>query len=79
MNRVINGTADGKVTIDKIKYDAVRVWANETKYDDEKLAEVESIQADALVAIRAAETVEAVDAAFLEAYAKYDAVPTKTQ
>ena len=78
MNRVINGTADGKVTIDKIKYDAVRVWANETKYDDEKLAEVESIQADALVAIRAAETVEAVDAAFLEAYAKYDAVPTKT-
>lgn len=78
MNRVINGTADGKVTIDKIKYDAVRVWANETKYDDEKLAEVESIQADALAAIRAAETVEAVDAAFLEAYAKYDAVPTKT-
>lgn len=78
MNRVINGTADEKVTIDKIKYDAVRVWADETKYDDEKLAEVESIQADALAAIRAAETVEAVDAAFLEAYAKYDAVPTKT-
>jgi|GEM_PF-2767709 len=76
MNRVINGTADEKVTIDKIKYDAVRVWADETKYDDEKLAEVESIQADALAAIRAAETVEAVDAAFLEAYAKYDAVPT---
>lgn len=76
MNRVINGTADGKVTIDKIKYDAVSVWANEDKYDDEKLAEVESIQADALAAIRAAETVEAVDAAFLEAYAKYDAVPT---
>ena len=75
MNRVINGTT---VTIDKIKYDVVSVWANETKYDAEKLAEVESIQADALAAIRAAETVEAVDAAFLEAYAKYDAVPTKT-
>ena len=75
MNRVINGNGTN-VTIDKIKYDVVKAWTIVNVYDDEKLAEVESIQADALAAIRAAETVEAVDAAFLEAYAKYDAVPT---
>ena len=85
MDRVINITYNEsgsiestKVTLNKIKYDVVKAWTIVNVYDDEKLAEVESIQADALAAIRAAETVEAVDAAFLEAYAKYDAVPTKT-
>ena len=83
MDRVINITYNEsgsiestKVTLNKIKYDVVKAWTIVNVYDDEKLAEVESIQADALAAIRAAETVEAVDAAFLEAYAKYDAVPT---
>lgn len=77
MNRVL-GT--GTLELDKKIYTKIGTWeANATtaNYDDEKLEAVKAAIDEAKAAIRAAKTVEDVDAAFIAAQPKLAAVLTK--
>lgn len=67
-----------KVTVDGKKYNRVDDWAT-TGYSYNNTVAVKAIIKEAKAAIKAATTVEEADAAFLAAYAKYDAVLTTTE
>ena len=74
-NKLI-GEDDGTVTINKVKYPSIADW-DVSAYDKAKQEEVQGIIDAAKEAVRAAATTEAANAAFLEAYTKLQAVPTK--
>ena len=67
-----------KVTVDGKKYDRVDDWAT-TGYSKNNTIAVKAIIKEAKAAIKAAATVEDADKAFLDAYAKYDAVLTTNE
>ena len=72
----IGAVAHDKVTLNGKEYDTVANWAT-INYSTNNTAAVKAIIKDAEAAIKAAETVEAANEAFLDAYAEYDAVLTK--
>ena len=79
MNRVL-GMANPKatVTLDKVVYPVVAGWLDVDDFADlAKLAEADKIVRETVDAIRAAKTVEDVDAAFVAGYEKFKDVPTK--
>ena len=71
-------TITGKVTIDGKKYNRLNAWTTDG-YSDKNTKAVKAIIKDAKAAVKAAATVEAADKAFVEAYAKYEAVLTKVK
>ena len=76
MNRVLTGSS--AVTLNKVVYPVVADWMDNTDFaDDAKLAEADKIVRETIDAIRAAKTVEDVDAAFVAGYEKFKAVPTE--
>ena len=79
MKRVL-GMADPTktVTLDKVVYPVVAGWMDETTFaDGAKYADADKIIRETVDAIRAAKTVEDVDAAFVAGYEKFKAVPTE--
>ena len=71
-----NGVAaKATVTLNGKDYATVANWST-TGYSDNNKAAVKAIIKDAKAAIKAATTVDAANKAFLDAYAKYDAVLT---
>ena len=68
----------GKVTVDGKKYNRVDDWAT-TGYSYNNTKAVKAIIKEAKAAIKAAASVEDDDKAFLDAYAKYDAVLTTAE
>ena len=69
------------VKVNGITYPAIAAWTDNltTKYDAAKQDEVEAVQTDAKSAVRAAASVEDANKAFLDAYAKLQAIPTAQQ
>ena len=69
-----------KVTVDGKKYDTVNAWDDKLNlYDETKAKEVKAIVKEATAALKATKTVAEADAAFLAAYAKFDAVMTRAE
>ncbi|SCJ99342.1 Uncharacterised protein [uncultured Eubacterium sp.] len=79
INELIGNSVD-QVKINNKPYDNVFSWtANiSSKFEAEKYAEVRKIAADAKEAIKSAESISDAETAFVAAYEKYAAVPTKT-
>ena len=82
MNKVL-GTSTTTVTLNKVVYPTVAKWQSDVDktgqaavYDEDNAEAAQAVIDETSAAIRAAKTVEDVDAAFLAGYAKFDAVPT---
>ena len=76
------GTTAKEVKVGDTKYANVASWAADVaagKYDETKGDEVTAIVKEAKAALKACKTVEEADAAFLAAYAKFDAVMTDAE
>lgn len=74
------GATGTKVTVDKQKYDTVYAWDDKlVAYDDAKQEEIEDLIDETEEALKATNTVAEADAAFLAAYAKFDAIPTDAE